>query len=51
MFELIKNDYEEIKRGPYYNDFLDQLGPVKKKFFLDVLESKNYEEFEIKSKS
>ncbi len=30
---------------------LDQLGPVKKKFFLDVLESKNYEEFEIKSKS
>ena len=51
MFELIKKDYEEIKRGPYYGDFLDELGPVKKKFFLDVLESKNYGEFEIKSKS
>lgn len=45
MFDLIKKDYEEIKRSQYYEDFLTQLGPVKKKFFLDVLESKNYEEF------
>ena len=45
MFDLIKSDYEEIKRGPYYNDFLENLGPVKKKFFLDVLKSKDFEEF------
>lgn len=45
MFELIKNDYEEIKRGPYYDDFLDELGPVKRKFFLDVLNSRDYVEF------
>ena len=45
MFELIKNDYEQIKCSQYYEDFLTQLGPVKKKFFLDVLESKDYEEF------
>ena len=45
MFDLIKEDYEEIKRSQYYEDFLTQLGPVKKKFFLDVLESKDYEEF------
>lgn len=51
MFDLIKNDYESIKLTKYYDDFLAELGPVKKKFFLDVLESKNYGEFEIKSKS
>ncbi len=45
MFDLIKEDYEEIKRSQYYEDFLTQLGPVKKKFFLDVLESNDYEEF------
>jgi glycosyltransferase involved in cell wall biosynthesis len=45
MFDLIKMDYEEIKAGDCYNDFLTQLGPVKKKFFLDVLESKDYVEF------
>ena len=45
MFDLIKNDYEQIKQGQYYEDFLAELGPVKKKFFLDVLESKDYEEF------
>jgi glycosyltransferase involved in cell wall biosynthesis len=45
MFDLIKEDYEAIKQGPYYEDFLDQLGPVKKKFFLDVLNSRDYGEF------
>ena len=45
LFMLIKRDYEEIKRGRYYEDFLTQLGPIKKKFFLDVLSSKDYEEF------
>ena len=45
MFDLIKNDYEAIKSTKYYGDFLDQLGPVKKKFFLDVLKSRDYEEF------
>ena len=45
MFDLIKMDYEAIKSTEYYDDFLDQLGPVKKKFFLNVLKSKDYEEF------
>ena len=45
MFDLIKKDYEQIKRSQYYEDFLAQLGPVKKKFFLDVLASRDYEEF------
>ena len=45
MFDLIKRDYESIKRTQYYEDFLTQLGPVKKKFFLDVLSSKDYGEF------
>lgn len=45
MFNLIKKDYENIKKSKYYNDFLDNLGPVKKKFFKDVLKSSSYEEF------
>lgn len=45
MFDLIKKDYEAIKSTKYYGDFLEQLGPVKKKFFLDVLKSGDYEEF------
>lgn len=45
MFDLIKNDYEAIKSTKYYEDFLTQLGPVKKRFFLDVLKSDDYEEF------
>ena len=45
MFDLIKNDYEEIKSTPYYEDFLTQLGPVKRKFFLDVLASRDYREY------
>ena len=45
MFDLIKRDYEHIKQGPYYGDFLDELGPVKRKFFLDVLNAEDYEDF------
>ena len=45
MFDLIKRDYEAIKSTKYYEDFLTQLGPVKRKFFLDVLKSDDYEEF------
>ena len=45
MFDLIKRDYEAIKSTKYYEDFLTQLGPVKKRFFLDVLKSDDYEEF------
>lgn len=45
MFMLIKKDYESIKQGEYFLDFLDNLGPVKKKFFLDVIKAGNYEEF------
>ena len=45
MFMLIKMDYEQIKQTQYYDDFLRFLGPVKKKFFKDVLNSKNYREF------
>lgn len=50
MFDLIKKDYTAIKQGEYYEDFLAQLGPVKKKFFLDVLASQDYEEFSKKSR-
>ena len=45
MFMLIKMDYGQIKQTQYYDDFLRFLGPVKKKFFKDVLNSKNYREF------
>ncbi len=45
MFMLIKKDYDEIKSTKYYDDFLDNLGPVKRKFFLDVIKAKDYEEF------
>lgn len=45
MFNLIKEDYEDIKKSEYYQDFLDNLGPKKKKFFLDVLESDSYDDF------
>ena len=50
LFNLIKKDYEEIKLSQYYDDFLDNLGPVKKKFFLDVLDSKDYTDFLKKEK-
>lgn len=45
LYELIKMDYESIKSGRYYDDFLQNLGPVKKKFFLDIIASENYENF------
>ena len=45
LYELIKNDYLSIKDGRYYSDFLENLGPVKKKFFLDIIASRDYEEF------
>lgn len=45
LFDLIKKDYEEIRKTEYYQDFLDNLGPVKKKFFLDILKTDSYEEF------
>lgn len=45
MFMLIKDDYMQIKDSKYYQDFLDNLGPVKRKFFLDVIEADSYDEF------
>ena len=45
LYTLIKNDYEEIKATEYYGDYLENLGPVKKKFFEDILKSESYEEF------
>ena len=45
MYELIKNDYDAIKMSEYYFDFLENLGPVKKKFFEDIIMSNSYEEF------
>ena len=45
LFMLIKRDYEQIKSGPYYHDYLENLGPVKRKFLCDVLKAKDYAEF------
>ncbi|MBQ2654662.1 MAG: glycosyltransferase family 2 protein [Methanobrevibacter sp.] len=45
LFLLIKKDYEQIKSSQYYQDYIDNLGPVKRKFFTDVLGSDDYEEF------
>ena len=45
LYLLIKRDYESIKESPYYQDYLDNLGPVKKKFMQDILKSKNYADF------
>lgn len=45
LYLLIKKDYEQIKSTPYYEDYLANLGPVKKKFFLDILKSKDYDDF------
>ena len=45
MYLLIKNDYDAIKQSQYYQDYLDNLGPVKRKFFLDILESTDYDDF------
>ena len=45
LYNLIKKDYLSIKETQYYQDFLDNLGPVKKKFFLDIINSQDYDEF------
>lgn len=45
LYSLIKMDYESIKLTEYYFDYLDNLGPVKRKFFLDILKSKDYDDF------
>lgn len=45
LFDLIHEDYVSIKNSEYYEDYLDELGPVKRKFFLDVIESESYDEF------
>lgn len=45
MFNLIKEDYMQIKDSKYYRDFLENLGPIKRKFFLDVIASNDYDEF------
>ncbi len=45
LYELIKKDYLSIKHSRYYEDYLENLGPVKKKFFLDIIRSKDYYDF------
>ena len=45
LYTLIKKDYNAIKLTQYYDDYLENLGPVKRKFFLDILKSDDYEEF------
>lgn len=45
LYELIKKDYLSIKHSQYYNDYLDNLGPVKKKFFQDIIKSRDYDDF------
>lgn len=47
LFDLIHNDYLEIRDSIYYDDFLNELGPVKRKFFLDIIKSDTYDEFEM----
>ncbi|WP_298523622.1 glycosyltransferase family 2 protein [uncultured Methanobrevibacter sp.] len=45
LYLLIKKDYQSIKSTRYYDDYLENLGPVKRKFFLDILNSKDYDDF------
>lgn len=45
LYRLIKKDYEEIKTSEYYSDYLENLGPVKRKFLCDIIRSNDYEEF------
>ncbi|WP_296860750.1 glycosyltransferase [uncultured Methanobrevibacter sp.] len=47
LFDLIHDDYLEIRDSIYYDDFLNELGPVKRKFFLDIIKSNTYDEFEM----
>ena len=39
----------QVKASKYYRDFLDNLGPVKRKFFLDVIECESYDEFKTRN--
>lgn len=45
LYWLIKDDYEKIRKTQYYVDYLEDLGPVKRKFFTDILKSDDYNEF------
>ncbi|WP_295113460.1 glycosyltransferase family 2 protein [uncultured Methanobrevibacter sp.] len=45
LYYLIKKDYEAIKSSEYFDDYLDNLGPVKRKFFSDIIKSKDYDDF------
>ena len=45
LFDLIHEDYIDIRDSIYYEDYLNELGPVKRKFFLDVIEANSYDEF------
>lgn len=47
LYLLIKKDYEQIRLSKYYGDYLDNLGPVKKKFFEDILNSEDYHDFRV----
>lgn len=47
LYGLIKVDYEKIRNSEYYEDYLNNLGPVKKKFFMDILKSCDYDDFKI----
>ena len=45
LYLLIKKDYELIKSSRYFDDYLENLGPVKRKFMCDILKSTSYEDF------
>ncbi len=47
LFMLIKSDYKQIKSSQYYQDYLDNLGPVKRKFMSDVLSCDDYKEIDL----
>ena len=46
LYLLIKKDYCTIKCSGYFTDYMENLGPVKKKFMLDILNSKDFNDFE-----
>ena len=45
MADAIDDKYSRYFTKEQYEDYLENLGPVKKKFFLDILSSKNYDEY------
>lgn len=45
LYLLIKKDYEQIKSTQYFEDYMKNLGPVKRKFMCDILKSDSYEVF------